>query len=797
MKRNHRQHHTGAIAGLLSLGIVLLLSFAPGAAAQGIGSFGFGDFAQEQNWIESAPLPDGSTYLLTGTPFRLVRIGADGNPDASFGKNGEKRLATTIGGREVEWRDVFAAPDRGAILIGSTGMGTEFAVINRLLPDGRQNKSFGAPGPVFQTDLRWENGTVDASGRILLASSFETTVARLKPSGALDTSFGTGGFARSDLKFSYSSSYPYGMSAGNQGIYVVSYERTYRLTSDGHLDLSFGGGDGWVGRGGIRVDEMQDGVIIQSWNGHVERLLGDGTPDTSYGSNGTAFGGAANQGIGTLLEDGSLIFISPRGDESDRLYDVTRLGPDGEPDPNFAGDGRLEADWLDGTRTTQLWTIPGKGAALWGSQEGQGLVRVVDGDGNLDPGFGSGGIASIRTPLLPDADLTDSGQRKDKTVLTVGSVAEVARHNFGVVVASFGRNGKPEPRFGDRGRLVLVKPSFRTDSRPRLTLLPSGGAMICAKAGSASLVWKIDRNGNPDKGFAEDGRLVLPFSSRCDDISFDGTGAVLAAMEVSDQRGVDLIRIRTNGTLDKGYGVDGIAERTPMADGDFYWAYGSRLLTDRKGRTLLIASRGDARYISRYTRKGFPDESFGFEGKIHFGLDSVSQEKDGQKPIYLRGLGSIRGFAFGPGGSIYLTGTYAKRAFVAKLNSRGFPVKRYGKGGVVILPESGESQKPFQRREVHARAYGIAVRPNGSVIVTGVSRPTCSEPWGCSYPLMLKRVKPNGKVDSRFGAWAYRFVKEKPDATGKYVHFAGKRIVVTGSISFAIERRNFMLARFR
>jgi hypothetical protein len=234
-----------------------------------------------------------------------------------------------------------------------------------------------------------------------------------------------------------------------------------------------------------------------------------------------------------------------------------------------------------------------------------------------------------------------------------------------------------------------------------------------------------------------------------------------------------------------------------MTDFDFYWVYKSSLMTDHRGRTLMIASDGDARYIARYTRDGFPDRSFGFDGKIHFGLDSVSQSKDGQKPIYLRGLGEIRGTAFGPKESIFLTGSYDKRGFIAKLNSRGFPVSSYGRRGVVRLPESGKSLNDFIKSTTHARATGIGVRNDGSAVVTGTSRPVCRRPLGCRYPLMLKRVLPNGTLDRKFGSRALRGLSKRPDATGSFVHFDGNRIIVTGSVSFAIERHNFMIARFR
>lgn len=813
MNRDHG-YRKWKLSSLLLAGLMgMLIAASPALAQKGSGSldssfgsagsrglvnFDFGGFDQKYGWVRTASLPDGSSYVLAGDPFRLFRIGPDGDLVSSFGDSGERRLNTMIGTTGVDWDQVFAAPDGGAILFGSSDFGNEFKAVNRLLPNGKQNPNFGKSGPMFLTNEHWATGGVDENGRIILASR-DNLVTRLKPNGKIDRSFGNKGIARPGLP-SRTSDYPYALTSANEGIYVATSSRTFRLKQNGELDRSFGGGTGYVKGGGRRIDVVDDGLVVQESSGRVTRLLTDGTPDPGYGTkgNGTAFGNAANQAEGTLLEDGSLIFISPRGPEEDRLYDVTRLDPDGIPDPTFAGDGRLEADWLDGSTFTYPWTIGGDTAAIWGNLPGQGLTRRVDADGNLDPQFGDGGVASIRTPRLPDLSISDSAQRKDRSYLMVGSLAESWAGDYGMAVASYTRNGRPDQGFGDGGKLVLMEPTQRWDPKPKMTVLPSGAAMICAKVGSDSVVWKVSRDGQQVEDFGENGRLTLPFSGRCRDISYDGTGAVLSAMEVLPGRtGVDLIRVLPDGTLDSSYGIDGVAKRPDMADNDYFWVYDNQLLSDRRGRTLLIASRGDARYITRHTKDGFPDTSFGFNGKIHFGLDSVSQDKDGQKPIYLRGLEKIRGTALGPNGAIFLTGSYAKRPFVAKLTSKGFPDRGFGKRGVMILPGSNQSQAPFLKKQVHARAYGLGVRSDGSVIVTGTSRPVCSAPFGCTYPLMLKRIRPDGKLDRGFANRAQRGIGHRPDAIGMFVHFDGARTVVTGSMSVGIERSDLIIARFR
>ena len=763
----------------------------------GISSVNFGDFEQTSEWIDTASLPDGSTYLMADTPFRLFRIEADGKLDGSFGNAGVERITSMVGNRSIGWNKVFTAPDGGAILIGGAGAAGDVMVVNRLRPDGSQDPDFGRGRPIFFAKEQWIAGGVDDSGRILLVGYGGEAVMRLTPSGHLDGSFGVEGVARMDLN---ASDYPYDVLATDDGIYVTFYTRTFRLTPAGKLDPTFGG-VGVVRYGGNQIAAAPGGVMIQTSGGMVQRLSLDGTPFPGYGptGNGIAWGLASTNTNGAVMPDGSVIFVGDRTpDSGDRLYSLSRIDPNGIPDAAFGGDGSVEADWLDGVGTPGLWPLAGGSAVAWGGQPGRISFREVDQAGNLNPDFGTEGVGTIKTGYLPDADLTDSAKRRDHTYLAVGSIQQSRGYNYGVALASFTRNGKPESGFGDGGRLILANPTMRWNPKAKLTLLPAGGAMVCAKVSRDSVVWKVSRNGDLVKNFGDEGRLTLPFSGRCQDISFDGRGAVLSAMDIDQsRRGMDLTRVLPNGQIDRSYGDDGIARRTEMADGDYFWVYFSSLVPDRNGGTLLVVSNGDARYIVRYTKNGFPDKSFGIGGKLHYGTDSVSQSKDGQKPMYLPGLIKINGTALGRGGSIFITGLYAKKPFVAKLGPRGFPVRSYGKRGVVILPEATTSQAPYFRKPFPARPYGIGVRRNGSVIVTGASRPACLPNWGCSHPLLLKRVKPNGKVDRAFGKRAFLSLGLRPDAIGNSVYFDGKKTVVAGSMDFAPERSNFLLARFR
>lgn len=177
------------------------------------GSIGFGVAVQNDGRIVAVgqaiqPESEGGTELLIG------RFLADGSLDPSFA--GGDGYRTLMIGDQAAGFDVAIRPDK-KIVVSGTGnandvQGWLFARFNR---DGALDANrFGAPNgwvvvsPVLPTETA---GTAFAlglqrNGEIVAAGSFgpniavsQFHVARLGRDGALDTSFGIGGFTRTDV----------------------------------------------------------------------------------------------------------------------------------------------------------------------------------------------------------------------------------------------------------------------------------------------------------------------------------------------------------------------------------------------------------------------------------------------------------------------------------------------------------------------------------------------------------------------------------------------------------------------
>ncbi len=142
-----------------------------------------------------------------GTPggpfdFGVARFSGDGVLDDSFGDRGV--VATDVGSTG-EWAAGVASGPAGTV-IAAGASGSSFTVV-RYLGDGTLDKAFGAGGITKAgPDLGGAHALVPlADGRLLLVGerlsgeTREVAVARYRPDGAVDTTFGNGGAVGTDV----------------------------------------------------------------------------------------------------------------------------------------------------------------------------------------------------------------------------------------------------------------------------------------------------------------------------------------------------------------------------------------------------------------------------------------------------------------------------------------------------------------------------------------------------------------------------------------------------------------------
>lgn len=396
------------------------------------------------------PLPDGR-FLVAGdftavggvASQQLVRCNADGSPDSSFhppafdirpsalalqadGKILVGGRFTTIGGiaapgvarlnADGSWDPTFAvtefvysapdqlfvAPDQSIFVAGS------IAFTNSKLSGyiARLNSTGGLMTSFTPTQLNYRGGIINLqlcafspSGEIYLGGTFDGVngtpcsggVARLLPSGALDTSFNPGSGPNSNM---------YALTALSNGQVAAGGDFTMfngqtaghivRLNHDGTLDTTFASGTGFGGQVTLIVEAAGNQLLAgngsNTYNGHafsgVARLTATGAFDSSF----TYAGG---QPTYLNLFPGGRLLVAENGLVGQTWEENAKV---------FNGDGTL--------RTSTAFRFPGHIAVLAPAGNGKTLVA---GDFSFINGNASGYVFRLNADLTLDTSFVASG----------------------------------------------------------------------------------------------------------------------------------------------------------------------------------------------------------------------------------------------------------------------------------------------------------------------------------------------------------------------------------------------------
>jgi uncharacterized delta-60 repeat protein len=351
---------------------------------------------------------------------------AAGDLDASFGTGGKRVLP----GTELPL-DVLVQPDGKIIEVGGTNVSITGFVVRRLNADGSPDKSFDGNGSAL---AKFPNlsGSVDAVGSALQpdgsivvagnSSLMGVAVARFRPDGSLDPTFGEGGadgdgrvvipnafigFGADDLVLQPGGKIVLAGTQGNDSdIGVV------RLRSDGSPDVTgfdpadFGDNNDWAN---AATGAPDGSVTVVGYTtetsgsiGAVARWKSNGTPDKSFGGTGLVKVPSIEQPTATLLQpDGRLLVAGLSGSDQYKTV-VTRLTPSGEVDKTFGSQGTSEIADEDLSNAPSSIAFQPDGKIIVGGSSAptaenatyEPWVARLDADGHLDAGYGTGGRAS-------------------------------------------------------------------------------------------------------------------------------------------------------------------------------------------------------------------------------------------------------------------------------------------------------------------------------------------------------------------------------------------------------------------
>ena len=285
---------------------------------------------------------------------------------------------------------------------------------------------------------------VVSESNVAATADFETVVAKFTPTGALDTTFGAGGYARRNVAVGLNGEVARGVVVQSTGkvVAVATIEHVaagadardrdialVRFNTDGSRDTTFGAdgvvtldlSDGMVVGTGYVADaawgltayaddrllvtgaQRRDGGTVAAFA--VVRLTAEGARDDSFGTRGVATINVndrnANPRTPTLLPDGGIVgsgYIDDGGVVKAVLFKLTAAG---RPDATF-GTGGIFAPTVLAVTTEAYDAIP-QGSSFVTAGYGRNATTEsldwvslrVSGTGVLDPTWGTAGVARI------------------------------------------------------------------------------------------------------------------------------------------------------------------------------------------------------------------------------------------------------------------------------------------------------------------------------------------------------------------------------------------------------------------
>jgi uncharacterized delta-60 repeat protein len=349
------------------------------------------------------------------------------------------------------------------------------------------------------------------------------------------------------------------------------------------------------------------------------------------------------------------------------------------------------------------------------------VISGVGGDlaqAKLDPSFGQNGVVSLSLSTGPG----DYEEVSAMTAARDGS-AYVLSRRLGCPPAGgycapvkrlqrYAPDGVRDPAFAGSGSYDF--PSAY-DETVHLAV-DSEGRLLLAKATEGRIVvHRLTTSGSPDQGFGEEGSVTLECEceSRNAQLVPGRAGALTVVVPGWGQgyghKGIPLtlFRLRADGSSDSRFGKRGVSKLTFSKAGPLVSS------ANAPGGGLYLAGAGCCGpdhpiIVGRVSVAGRFDKHFAKVARHALGsLDRIRGSQIGVSTVLVR-----------PGGKIELLGStgYEKRGFQVRLTPTGSLQRRFGKGGLRVLPE------PVSSAALGSEGATLALSSNGLTNKTFLAR---------------------------------------------------------------------------
>ena len=348
-----------------------------------------------------------------------------------------------------------------------------------------------------------------------------------------------------------------------------------------------------------------------------------GSPDNTFGTNGfTNYGIHSSTDIAwdlALQPDGKIIQVGQTYNFISTEYGVARLLANGAPDPTFGTNGRVSLP-VEGTSNDYCRAVAllPDGKILIGGQynlnadDDWALMRLTPA-GALDNSFGTGGVQKIRVSDKND-DLLDLLVQPDGKILCAGLSDNTA------IIMRLNANGTPDNSFGSSGKVTLTASS--SIAAYALILLNDGTILVGGERDNQMFAVRLSASGVLDNSFGTGGfggADIVGGIERGRAMSLLADGKILlgGSRRLSSATGFDfaVMRLNANGALDNSFGQQGLATVDFNNNND----EGFGMAVQPDGKILLGGSSQAANSdwaLGRLNADGSLDDSFGTNGRV-------------------------------------------------------------------------------------------------------------------------------------------------------------------------------------
>jgi uncharacterized delta-60 repeat protein len=332
---------------------------------------------------------------------------------------------------------------------------------------------------------------------------------------------------------------------------------------------------------------------------------------------------------------------------------------------------------------------------------------------DVDRGFGSGGQTIV--DFGGDDESNATAIQPDGKIVVAGSTSI----NADAVVARLNADGSPDLGFGGGDGIAVVE-GAAAESLNAIEVQPDGKIVAAGStsAGINGIVYRLNTDGSPDKGFGTDGAAVIDSGGAeyLTALALAPDGRIVVAGYTSVDVNIAVYRLTAEGKPDNTFDDDGARGINALGED---WGHGVAVQSDG-GVVVVGGTRGSGQIypvVARLDALGKPDNDFGPGSWRVAGANGYYED-----------------VALQPDGRIVAIGDtwIGDDAAVDRYDTAGRPDRTFAGDGTVGLDLGADEE-----------AYDVAVQRGGKIVVGGYTE--------VGRDGVVWRLEGDGSLDRGFG----------------------------------------------